>query len=260
MPQFLKDYVKTVFTFVTKATFVFILVLISIYVAVTILFDQTREVTTANLYRVEGMAEREVTPDVINLTIGSQVRGKDIVKIQSDANDKINTAVDAIEALGIPKENIKTSSYNVNPVYDYEDNTIKEYSVNIEVRVKIEDVTLEDNLAGDVIAVSATSGLNEVRSLSYDISNREDILEDMKLEAVEDAKAKKDRLADAAGLRLGDLKSIEDGYNYPYYYDTAGYAREESLAVDAVESAPSVNISPGESELTVTVTLVYEIL
>ncbi|KXK27424.1 MAG: 26 kDa periplasmic immunogenic protein precursor [candidate division WS6 bacterium OLB20] len=256
MPHYVREYLKTVFTFATKAMFVFFLVLILVMLAFAQLFRQSQQLQDPQHYRVQGTAERKVTPDTIYLTVGTRVEGSDIVAIQTEANNKINAAVKAIENLGIPKENIRTSEYALNPEYDREGRDITGYSVNIEVRVTVEDATLEENKAGDVIKVASGNGLNEVRSLSYEVSNREEILEELKLEAIEDAKGKKDAVADAAGLRLGDLKSVEEGYYYPYYDN---FGRAETVS-DGAAAAPSVQISPGQSELSITVTLVYEIL
>lgn len=257
MPPFLREYIKSLVTFVSKSTYVFVLVLLVVVFA-SMQLNTLYQVEQAGFYRVTAMAKREVTPDIINVTIGSKVEGDNIVAIQEKANQSVNKTVEAIKALGIKEENIKTLNYNVNPVYDYEKGTIRTYSVDVSVNVKIEDVKSEDNLAGDVLRVAAENNLNEVRSLYYEVSNREEILAELKLEAIANAKAKKDQEAKASGIRLGELKNVEDGYaNSPYTFEYRGI---DAVASVSEQDSTKAVVSPGETELTFSVTLVYQIL
>ena len=173
----------------------------------------------------------------------------------------MNKTVKAIKALGIEDEKIRTSHYNLTPEYDWETGKIKSYSINVEVRVEINNVDLDDNIAGDVIEAAAKEDLNEVRSLSFDVEMRDEIIEELKLEAIEDAKSKKDSIAAASGLRLGELKNVEFGYTPYYYDDNIGFA-EAVPAMDAAQerTVTNVKIEPGETELSTSVTLIYKIL
>ena len=115
-------------------------------------------------------------------------------------------------------------------------------------------------MTGKVITAASEANLNEVRSLSFVIENKEAILEELKLEAIDDAKSKKDVIANTAGLKLGDLVDISFNGDKPYYYvyDEAGSL--STTKSPSSESASDITIQPGTNELSVTVTLYYEIL
>ncbi|MFQ5492699.1 MAG: SIMPL domain-containing protein [Candidatus Dojkabacteria bacterium] len=260
MNRFLKDLIKSFITYAAKATYVFALVMAVMLLAISFFFRQTNNFTDQRTFQVEGSAERDVEHDIAQITVGSYIEGKDVVTIQNQANTKISQALDKIKALGISEEKIKTSNYSVSPEYDYEINKIDGYSVNVELRVEIENIKLEDNLVGDVIAAAAEVGLNEVRNLSFDVKDRDEILDELKLEAIADAKQRKDSLAAASGLRLGELKNIDDSGGRFYYDDFQAVGAEPFAGDEAAPKVKEIEIQPGETELTSRVTLVYEIL
>lgn len=261
--NYLKELVKDFLKYAAKATYVFALLLVIVLIGIAQFFSRAQDVATNNLFSVNGSAKREITPDFAKVTVGTFVIGKDIISIQNEANTKINKAQKAILALGIAEDKIQTSNYNVTPEYDFTTKKITNYSVNVEIVVEIGDLDQEKNVAGDVIEASSAVGLNEVRGLVFDIKNREEILDELRLEAIDDAKAKKDELADRSGLRLGALKNVNTGGNY-YYYDGRGVIDTPSSGEGTDNSGGpkvvDVNIKPGKTELSVTVTLVYEII
>lgn len=258
MHPFLKEYLKKIFLFASKATFVFFLVVITTLFAAWQI-DKADD-TDVQTFSVAGTASRYVAPDKVVLTLGTILDGKDILKIQEDANTAVNNAVEAIKLLGIDESKIQTSNYNMEPDYDWNTGKIDGYTINVSIVVTIEDVTGEDNLVGDVISSATGAGLNEVRGLTYDVTNRDAITEELKAEAIDDAKSKKDALADASGLKLGSLKNISFYNNTPY--STRSYMYAEDM-VAAAEPSPdvkeSIQINPGENKIEVNVTLYYEI-
>ena len=78
---------------------------------------------------------------------------------------------------------------------------------------------------------------------------------------MQDARAKAEQLAKASGAKLGKVLTITDNT----YYNIPGpiyYAREDAkgmggMAVDT--AATSNSLSPGETEVTVNVNVVYKI-
>ena len=75
------------------------------------------------------------------------------------------------------------------------------------------------------------------------------------MQAVKDAKAQAQELADAAGMNLGDVQTIS-------FYDTLPVPYANSFGKGgggAVAEAAAVPIQPGQLTLTVTVSMSYEI-
>lgn len=249
--------IKEIIVFYFKAVFVFGLVLATVFFAFW--YDTNSDDSLTDTIAIDGTATRDVTPDIVEVTIGTYLEGNDVVKLQEDANSAINTATESIKALGIEEENIRTSNYNLSSDYYWDDDT-DEYYVDVTLTVKITNLQdrEDENIVGTVLSTAASANLNQVRSLFYDISNREEILEELKLEAIENAKSKKDSYADASGLKLGKLKDISFGggdYYYPMYdYATseAGYAEDKALD-------NPISIEVGQSTLEASVSLYYEV-
>ena len=261
MPYYLKTFIKQFFTYSAKATFTFLLFILFLAIGFSLFFSQQRALDDTRTFSIDGTAEREITPDTAYITIGTMSEGSDFVKLQNEANKKINNTVQKIKDLGIPPENIKTNTYDVSPNYDYSTNKMDGYRINVEIAIKIENTSSESSKPGEVIKAGADAGLNEVRNLNFGIENREEILEELKLEAIDDAKSKKDTLAERSGLRLGELKNISDGgyYPYPTYEKSMAFDEMPGGAMEDTISEP-INVEPGQTELSASVTLYYEIL
>jgi hypothetical protein len=258
MSRTVLEFLKSFLLFAFKASFVFLLVIILVVISGNFLFGQQRAATEPSLFNVQGTAKRKVTPDMAVLSIGTTVEGTNIAQLQQDANTKINNTQKALKELGIADDKIQTSSYNLNPKYDSNGNKINSYSLNIQLQVEVDNLDPQKNIAGAVISAGSANGLNEVRGLSFDLQNREKIQDELKVDAINDGKAKKDTLASASGIRLGELKNVSfDNFVYPYFG-----ASGSPIATDSTkaEAPTSVIVNPGQTELSATVTLQYEIL
>lgn len=251
---------KEIIVFYFKAFFVFILVVLSAGFAIWYA-ERAEDENDKSTIAISGQAEREVTPDIVEISIGTFLEGNDPVQLQEDANTAINNAVDQIQALGIEEENIRTSNYNLSSDYYWEDDE-DEYSIDVTIQVTIEDLSSQtnSNIVGDVLAQGAAAGLNQVRYLSYDISNKKEILEELELEAIDDAESKKDSYEDASGLKLGKLVDISfgGGYNYPRYgFDDFAAVSEAELGAPVIDTP--IEIEVGQDTLQSNVTLYYEV-
>lgn len=259
MQKYLKELLKNFTLYAFKASFTAVIVVIVLIIGFGIIYRNQVSLNEAKTFSVQGEAKTKVVPDIIRITIGSIVEGTDVNLIQTTANEKINKALEKLKSLGIPENKIQTSSYDLIPQYDYNINKIKSYRVNISLLVEIENSKPQGEMAGKVINAGVESGLNEVRSLNFDLSNREEVMEELKLKAIENAKSKKDSLAKASGLRLGEVKNVVLGGNSGYYpplYGNEGVASPDKAGTDN----PTVNIKVGETELNTVVTIYYEII
>ncbi len=256
---------KNFFQFALKAVFVFVLVIGVIGIGTMIFFDRAQESFYVDTtFSADGTAKRLVTPDIAEITIGTYVQGRDITSIQKQATEKINKATDAVKALEIPDEDVQTVNYNLTPEKKFESNEIESYSVNVAIKVTIRNTDPKDEMVGKVIEAATNAGLNEVRSLTFEVDNQEEILDELKVEAIDNAKERAKVLAKESGLKLGKLLNMSEGYN-PYYYDdyksAASFGSAESMpAVNLpLDAAPEIQVEPGQFELSTTVTLIYEI-
>ena len=154
----------------------------------------------------------------------------------------------------IADKDIQTRNFSVYPQQQY-DNTGQltgiTYVVDNTVFVTIHDL---DTL-GDVLDAAVSAGANSINNVQFDVADRSAALSEARQAAVENAQTQAQELADAAGVGLGPLMSIQAyGSNYPIpLFDGRGGA-------GMMEAAAAVPVSPaGQMVVSVEVNLVYTI-
>ena len=124
------------------------------------------------------------------------------------------------------------------------------YTVTNTTSVKIRDF----DKIGLILAGVVEKGANEVSSLRFPIDDPEVPRAEARAEAIAKAREKAKDVAKEAGFGLGRILSVNEGGVSPVYFG-GGFA---DVAVEArALSAPS--IEPGSEDVSVTVTLTYEI-
>ncbi len=201
---------------------------------------------------VEGEGSAYIVPDTAVISLGVNTSGETSAAVVEENTTNMNAVLEAIEALGVAKEDIKTTGYYLSPSYEYDDdgNYVETgYTLDQTVEVRLTDF----EKIGDLLAASSAAGANYVGGVDFTVDNPDSAKAEAREEAIARAKEKAEQIAEQSGLKLGDLVSY---YEYSYsdggkggYYDYA-----EGMADYSVPS-----IEPGEEEITLTVTLSYQI-
>lgn len=202
-------------------------------------------------------AEGKVTviPDTAEVDLGIQIQKPTVQAAQKEANEKINKIIEELKKIGVKKELIKTTRYNVYPNYDYrEGQKIVGYNIDINLTVKVKDF----DKINQVIDTATKFGANQVGSLNFTVD--EERQEELKMEArklaIEKAKKKAKEIASAGGLRLGKIVNISENIVSPY-----PVFRTEAVGLGGIEEKTEpTQIQPGETEITISVILSYETL
>lgn len=195
-----------------------------------------------------------VTPDTAKITIGIEEQGISLKQVQNSVNSKSKKITEELKKLGIEEKNIKTVNYSVYPEYDYQNSPyrINGYRVSTLYEIKITDF----EVVNDAVVVATNSGANIVGNISFEVNEKtkEELTNKAREEAVEKAKSKAKGLANAAGITLGKIINIQESGGFEprpiLMYDKA---------VSGSEPAMEANITPGETEIEVSVTLSFEI-
>jgi uncharacterized protein YggE len=161
-----------------------------------------------------GKVEREPEKAVVTLAVESEAA---TAREASQANATLMTAVvAAIQRGGIPARDIRTVSYQLNPVYSRppaEGGTprISAYRASNMVQVNV------DTLArvGAVIDGAIAAGANRVTGLSFELRDYESARTEAIERAVENARREAEVVARAAGQRLGEPLTISTSMMYP---------------------------------------------
>lgn len=240
----------------TASTLVLFFILLFAYtkLAGPIPFSLNNVVTTkSDTFAVSGEGKVTMVPDIAVVDVGVTSSGATVAKVQQELNTKINAVSAAIKKLGVDQKDIKTSYYNIQPTYDYTGSSqrVTGYQANSNLTIKVKKI---DNV-NSVIDAATAQGANQVGSVSFDVDDKTKAENQAREQAVAEAKSKAKAAARAAGFTLGRVINYSEGGGTP-----PGPIMYEKMAVaDAAEGVPT-QVEPGTAELTVSVTLSYEIL
>jgi uncharacterized protein len=216
------------------------------------------QVTTQkdSAFSASGKSTVTTLPDKAEVTLGISRRENDIKQAQSSANDIINKINTDIQALGVSKDDIKTQNYSIYPIYDYNSGTqrITGYSVDISLTVSL---TNFENL-NKVVDLATQAGANQVSGIQFKLSEAKEneVKEQARKEAIQDAKDNAQELANLAGMKLGKVINVVE--EPQSMYPSPMYAAD-AMIKGAGGGAPT-NIEPGSTSYSYTVSVSYETL
>jgi len=205
----------------------------------------------ADAFSVTGVGKATVVPDIARVNVGISATGPTVKQTQNDINTVINKVSEAIKKLGIDSKDVKTNSYSVNPTYDYNNGkqTIQGYSAQTNLMVTIRDTAK----ANSVIDTATQNGANEVGGITFDVDDKTKAQNEARKLAVEDAKRKAKDASSIAGFTLGNI------INYQESFDGNTEPRPYLMADKAVSGSAPTQLEEGSTDISVTVTLSYEI-
>jgi len=213
-------------------------------------------VEKAGTFDVEASGKVSTIPDTAEINLGIQVNKPTIQAAQKEANDVINKITQATKKLGIDEKYIKTVNYSLYPNYDYQVNQkIIGYNANITLQMKVKDF----EKINQVIDGATALGANQVGSLNFTIDEdrQEQLKDEARKQAIDKAKKKAQQIAKDGGLRLGKIVNIKENVTSPF--QPIPMRANMAVGVGGIEEKQT-QIQPGESEITVSVTLSYETL
>lgn len=205
---------------------------------------------------VSGKGEVFAVPDIATISLGLRTEKVSVADAQKENTKKINALIDELKKMDIPKDDIRTTQYSVYPVYDWSNGKqiLRAYAVEQNVMVKIRNF---DKIPKTLELVGALE-LNQVGGLEFTVDDIEKFEQDARLLAIREAKEKAETLAKEAGVRLGRIISFNENDfapPIPYYLKETRY---DAGFGGAAESAPA--IEPGRGEITIMVSITYEVL
>ncbi len=162
---------------------------------------------------VGGAGEAKVTPDRALIYVGVVTKGR-TAALAGTENAKLATAIlEAVRTAGIPREQIGTMNYSVNPSYRYFPDGRKPeltgYDANNTVRIEVRSL----DLVGKVIDAALGAGANTISGLSYFASQLDATKREALGSAAANARLSAEVMAKAAGGTLGPLVSLSSQVN-----------------------------------------------
>ena len=206
----------------------------------------------ARTMTVTGNGEASGAPDIAVMSIGVETEASTAKAALSQNAASMHATIEKLKARGVAEKDMQTQNLSVSPRYDYNTNgkppRLIGYTATNTVSVKLRDLAE----AGSIIDDAVGDGANSLGGISFGFNDPKPLMNEARKDAVKDAREKAELYALAAGVTLGPVLQIQDGY-------TAAPSPAPYMEMRAVAKADSTPIATGESTVSANVTIVYEI-
>jgi uncharacterized protein YggE len=172
---------------------------------------------------VTGHGEVRRAPDLVTLSLGVEERGPDVAGPRQRAAQKAQNAIQALLKAGVKREDIQTSNFSVSRQWE-QDPTPQASSGTTQpsgkyvfvVRNTVSVRTPMVDKAGDLLDAVVKAGFNDINGPSFELKDNAEAQRAALTAAIEDARAKADAAASAAGVKVSGLESVtENGSSMP---------------------------------------------
>jgi hypothetical protein len=205
--------------------------------------------------RLDISATGEVTrvPDVAIISTGVVTRAPTATGAIRQNAARMERVRSALRQAGVADKDIQTSSLSLNPEYHYEQNKaprLTGYQASNQVSVRFRDI----GDTGKILDALVAEGANQISGPSLTIDKPEEALDEARLKAIANGRARADLYARALGMRVVRLLSVSEGGGYAVPPPMPMYARAEAASMDA-----QTKIDPGEQKVQVGVNMSFEL-
>ena len=207
---------------------------------------------------VTGSATVEATPDQAIVRVGIVHEGGTAKAAQEEANKIGQAIVKSIGALGVPANRIQTSRLSISPMYaqpkpgSSDPARIVGYSASNSVSVMLDNLAL----IGPVVDAGLENGANRLEGVQFRLKDDATVREQALVRAVAEARGKAAAMASAMSVTLGPVQELsETGSSV-----TPLGERGEAVFAMAARSSTPTPVSPGQIEVSASVTLKYAIV
>ena len=201
---------------------------------------------------VTGSGIATVTPDKASIAIGVQTADSSSKTAQDKNSKDVNNVIGALLDYGVKEKDISTSSFDLYANYDYSKDVSELTGYTATTMLTVKNLDVKD--VGELLEKAAEAGVNQVNGISFDYTETEAAYDKALDAAMDRAQEKAEKLADREGCRLGKILSVSEGDNNGSAAYTGARAYKESAMADG-----GMNVMPGESDVTATVTVTYQL-
>lgn len=210
-----------------------------------------------NTISVSGEGTVYADPDLA-LTNFSVVTEKETVDRALEENKKkMNKVIERIKQQGIEGKDLKTTTFDIQPRYEWHEKTQEDrtkgervlvgYEVTQDLQVKVREL----GKVGEIIQEATDAGANRVGNLRFTIEDEEQIKKEARKEAINQAKSKARETASQLGVDLVRIVNFSENFYIPRS------SSEALMEKQAGGAAPE--IEPGQNKVEVNVNITYEI-
>ena len=222
-------------------------------IAVAPAFAQTMPVAPTvipdgTLLDVTATGKTTRVPDLATIRAGVVTQAATAAAALSDNANRMSAVLSALKRAGIQPRDIATANVSLQPQYRYEDNkppVITGYQATNNVSIRFRDIAK----SGAILDALVAQGANQIEGPNLSLDQPDAALDEARVDAVKRAQARAQLYAKAAGLSVSRILTIAEGG------EIAGPPPPMPVYRMAVAKAADTQVMPGESDVTVTITV-----
>jgi uncharacterized protein YggE len=207
---------------------------------------------------VSGQGEVSAEPDLAYVTLGVQARRPTMAEARKEVATTVERVLALCKELKIDPKFVNATRVQVQPDYSWDERNNKQvllgYIVSRQVQVELRDL----EQLGPLIERAVSAGVNQVGDPVLDSTQRKQLERQAMTLAVQDARLNAETLAQAAGVRLGAVRSMSASGAPP----VMPMYRAKMVMSDAAAAppAPEGSYDAGEMKFDASVSAQYDLI
>ena len=198
------------------------------------------------------------------LDLGVEVTMETVASARDEAARAMDAVMTALKSNGVEEKDIQTRNFDIRPRYEWQEvvengtrssrDVLVGYRVSNRLYAKVRDL---DGVSTVIDAVITAGGdAIRFRDLTFTVEDTSPLMDQLREDAVNDAKTKARHFADLSGMTLGrPIYMAESGVSGP----TSTVIRERVVYEAAALSAPATGVSSGELEVSLSIQVAFAI-
>ena len=160
------------------------------------------------LVTVYGTAELKVVPDVVDISVSVEIRGRDLAAIASQQNSSVKDAITVIRKAGVDAKDIQTDFASITPKYSNSKNgrNLDYYIAKKGIAFTLKDISKYDALTTELIQ----AGVDHFESVNFRVTDMRKYRDQAREMAITAAREKAVAFAATLGQKIGKAFSIEE--------------------------------------------------
>lgn len=203
--------------------------------------------------RLDAMGTVKARPDTAQIPLGVVSEAESARAALDQNNEAMTRIIAGLKDSKIADTDIQTVDFSVRPRYEISKEgktpVLNGYRVVNSVRITVRDL----EKLGEILEKVVSLGSNEMGGISFSVGETAKLLDEARTRAVENARHKAELYANAAGAALGRVLTIDEQNITTWRPQNFAAARVDAKAGD-------VPVQPGESELQVSISVLWELI
>jgi hypothetical protein len=191
-----------------------------------------------------------VTPDMVNISISIEKEGLDLKNLRQKNGEAVAQVLQLLSK-ELPMENFQTSYVSL---YKDDYNKLNKYRVVQNINIKLEDISKYDNLMNAIF----DAGVNRIDGISFGVKNKEKLLQEARVAAIDDARKK--ALLYAVSLDQNIGKAIQIKEINSHFNDIQPVERMSKMSLGSPANGNDNTLAVGKIAIKAQVNVAFELL